>query len=122
MGHPEWGTEHYVEYVRRWLATEGGFSDSQIYGGGLRVYTTLDMQSQGEAADAVTSTLDQPYDPPAALVSIDDQGAVRAMIGGLDYSGASEVAKVNLAGGRRWGRWRDASPGRRSRCSPWPKP
>ena len=97
VARPEWGTEHYVEYVRRWLATEGGFTDAQIYGGGLRVYTTLDMRAQGEAAEAITSTLDQPYDPAAALVSIDDQGAVRAMIGGLDYNGASKVAKLNLA-------------------------
>ena len=55
--------------------TEGGFTDAEVYGGGLRVYTTLDMENQEEAVDAVTSTLDQPDDPAAALVSIDETGA-----------------------------------------------
>ena len=74
-----------------------------MYGGGLRVYTTLDMARQGEAADAVTSTLDRPGDPAAAMVSIDDQGAVVAMIGGLDYDGSSPYSKVNLATGTEGG-------------------
>jgi 1A family penicillin-binding protein len=99
VAHPEWGTEYFIEYVRHWLTTEGGFTDAQVYGGGLRVYTTLDMTDQGAAADAVTSTLDQPTDPASALVSIDDQGAVRAMIGGLDYNGTGKYSKVNLAVG-----------------------
>ncbi len=99
VAHPEWGTEYFVEYVRRWLTTEGGFTDADVYGGGLRVYTTLDMQDQGDAVDAITSTLNQPDDPSSALVSIDDQGAVRAMVGGLDYNGDGPFAKVNLAVG-----------------------
>ncbi len=108
VAHPEWGTEYYVEYVRHWLATpkaEGGdgFSDAEVFGGGLRVYTTLDMDDQGAASHAVTSTLDQPDDPAAALVSIDDQGAVRAMVGGRDYNGDTPYAKVNLAVGAEGG-------------------
>jgi penicillin-binding protein 1A len=47
----------------------------------------------------VNSTLDQPGDPAAALVSVDEQGAVRAMVGGRDYNGDSSYAKVNLAVG-----------------------
>lgn len=99
VAHAEWGTEYFVEYVRHWLTTEGGFTDAEVYGGGLRVYTTLDMTDQGAAADAITSTLNQPGDPAAALVSIDDQGAVRAMIGGLDFNGTGKYSKVNLAVG-----------------------
>ena len=99
VDHPEWGTEYVVEYIRRWLVTEGGFSDDEVYGGGLRVYTTLDMGRQEAAMDAVRSTLDRPDDPAAALVSIDDTGAVRAMVGGLDYEGDAPWAKVNLAVG-----------------------
>ncbi|MSW29925.1 MAG: hypothetical protein F2867_06490, partial [Actinobacteria bacterium] len=70
-----------------------------VYGGGLRVYTTLDMTDQGAAADAIKSTLNQPNDPSAALVSIDDAGAVRAMVGGLDFNGTGKYSKVNLAVG-----------------------
>ena len=97
--HPEWGTEYFVDYVRHWLTTDGGFTDAQVYGGGLRVYTTLDMTDQGAAADAIKSTLNQPNDPSAALVSIDDAGAVRAMVGGLDFNGTGKYSKVNLAVG-----------------------
>jgi penicillin-binding protein 1A len=90
-----WGSEYYVEYVRHWLTTEGGFTDAEIWGGGLRVYTTLDLQDQQDAMEAVTSTLNRDGDPAAALVSIDDTGAVRAMVGGRDYNSS----KVNLAVG-----------------------
>ena len=95
VAHPEWGTEYYIDHVRRWLVGEGGFTDAEVYGGGLRVYTTLSLPDQEAAHDAVTETLNRPDDPAAALVSIDDQGAVRAMLGGLDF--ASD--QVNLATG-----------------------
>jgi penicillin-binding protein 1A len=49
------------------------------------------------------STLGQPDDPAAALVSIDDEGAVRAMIGGLDFNGEGKYSKVNLAVGAEGG-------------------
>jgi penicillin-binding protein 1A len=103
VSHPEWGTEYFIDYVRHWLTTKGGFTDAQVYGGGLRVYTTLDMEDQGAAAEAITSTLNQPNDPAAALVSIDDEGAVRAMIGGLDFNGDGKYSKVNLAVGAEGG-------------------
>lgn len=99
VAHPEWGTDYVLDYVRQWLVKDGGFTDAEVYGGGLRVYTTLDMDNQAAAADAVNSTLDQPGDPAAALVSVDEQGAVRAMVGGRDYNGDSSYAKVNLAVG-----------------------
>ena len=74
VARPELGTEYFIDYVRHWLTTEGGFTDAEVYGGGLRVYTTLDMENQEAAVDAVNSTLDQPDDPSAALVSIDETG------------------------------------------------
>lgn len=101
--HPEWGTEYFIDYVRQWLVTKGGFTDAQVYGGGLRVYTTLDLDDQQAAADAVTSTLDLPGDPASSLVSIDDGGAVRAMIGGLDFNGKGPYSKLNLAVGTEGG-------------------
>jgi penicillin-binding protein 1A len=103
VSNPEWGTEYVIEYVRHWLTTEGGFTDAEVYGGGLRVYTTLDMADQEAAVEAITSTLDRPDDPAAALVSIDETGAVRAMVGGLGYESGSSYAKVNLAVGASGG-------------------
>ena len=100
--HGEWGTAYFVDHVRHWL-TANGFTDAQIYGGGLRVYTTLDLADQRAAAEAVTGTLDRPGDPAAAVVSIDEIGAVRAMIGGFDFDGSGPYSKVNLAVGTEGG-------------------
>src|SRR3546814_15589575 len=77
------GATYYVEYVRRLLYEEYGAE--VVNGGGLRVYTALDLGLQGEAHRAVWETLDQPDDPAGALVSIDDIGRVVAMVGGRDF-------------------------------------
>jgi len=103
VANPEWGTTYFVDYVRHWMVTTGGFTDAQVYGGGLRVYTTIDLADQRAAAEAVTGTLDRAGDPAAALVSIDDSGAVRAMIGGFDFDGSGPYSKVNLAVGTEGG-------------------
>ncbi|MCU0311546.1 MAG: PBP1A family penicillin-binding protein [Acidimicrobiales bacterium] len=95
VANPEWGTEYYVDHVRQWLVREAGFTDEQVFGGGLRVYSTIQMDRQRAAAEAVNSTLDDPDDPAGALVAIDDVGAVRAMYGGDDY----QASEVNLATG-----------------------
>lgn len=80
----EFGTEYVVAYVKRQLE-QMGFSDAEIFGGGLRVYTTLDMAMQRQAYEAVTRTLDQPDDPNAALVALDQSGHIKAMVGGTDF-------------------------------------
>ena len=61
----EFGTEYFVDYVRRWLTskTGGNFTEDQVLGGGLKVYTTLDRNMQKAAYDTVTSTLNQPGRP-----------------------------------------------------------
>jgi penicillin-binding protein 1A len=99
VARPELGTEYFVEYVRHWLVSTGRFTDAEIYGGGLRVYTTLDFDMQDAAVDAIRETLDRPGDPAAALVAIDTQGRVRAMVGGTDFA----TQRVNLAVGKEGG-------------------
>jgi penicillin-binding protein 1A len=61
------------------------FSEEEIYGKGLRVYTTLDPRMQEQAFRAVYGVLDRPEDPAAGLVAVDDQGNIRAMVGGRDF-------------------------------------
>ena len=63
----EIGTEYFVEAVRQQIAAEYG--EDTLYGGGLRIYTTLDLDMQRAAWDAVTGTLDQPGDPAGALAA-----------------------------------------------------
>jgi len=90
----EWGSEYFAEDVRKWLLKE--YPTDVVYGGGLKVYTTLDLDMQKAAYEAVTSTLNTPGgDPAASLVAIDDQGQVRAMMGGTDFTNEP----FNLASG-----------------------
>jgi penicillin-binding protein 1A len=95
----EFGTQYFVEAVRRTLP-KLGFTDAEINGGGLRVHTTLDVDLQAAAYRALyTETLDRPGDPAGALVSIDNDGAVRTMVGGRDWNAQEPWARVNLATG-----------------------
>jgi len=76
--------DYFVEYVRQQLVQRYGAS--RVYEGGLRVYTTLDLDWQRAAIDAIRNTLNQPGDPSSAVVTIDPEtGYIRAMVGGLDF-------------------------------------
>jgi penicillin-binding protein 1A len=94
---PDKGTQYFVEYVRRYLVNRYG--EKAVYGGGLRVRTTLDLKTQSQAYDAVYGFLDRRTDPAGALVAMDSDGRVKAMVGGRDF----ESFKVNLATGRSGG-------------------
>jgi penicillin-binding protein 1A len=88
---------YFVAHVSRLAVGEVG--EQQVFGGGLRIHTTLDSRMQDAAERAVGEVLNQHDDPDAALVSVDDSGAVRAMIGGRDF----RESKVNLALGTAGG-------------------
>lgn len=85
------GATYYVEYVRRLLYEKYGAE--RVNGGGLRVYTSLDLDLQRQAHEAVWGTLNQPDDPAGALVSVDELGRMVAMVGGRDF----DASEVNLA-------------------------
>ncbi len=94
--YTELGSEYWVEWVRQQLrARYGPGAETR----GLRVYTTFDPTLQQAAVDAVYDTLDQPEGPTGSLVAIDDEGRIRAMVGGRDYT----TDKVNLALGAEGG-------------------
>lgn len=88
---------YFVEYVRRMLKREFGLSDEQILSGGLRIQTTLDLRMQDAAEAAVSSTLDRPDDPEAAMVAMDPQGLVRAMVGGRTVDSIDRARGFNFA-------------------------
>ena len=92
----EHGSEYWITLVRQQLRERfGAGAETQ----GLRVYITYDPKMQEAAHDAVTETLNQPDGPSGALVAVDDQGRVRAMVGGTDFANN----KVNLALGKQGG-------------------
>lgn len=86
---------HFVDYIRQQLENSGKFSESELSKGGLKVYTTLDVNDQQAANKAVQDGLkyqDSGFD--GALVSIDpSNGNIVAMVGGKDYN----ASQFNLA-------------------------
>lgn len=95
---PVKGVEYFVEYVRQQLRRS--YSEQEILRGGLRVYTTLDPKLQTIAYDSVYSeVLNRTTDPAGALVSLDTDGHVVAMVGGRDWSKSSVNLAVGTDGG-----------------------
>ena len=94
---PDSATQYFVDYVRGELVR--GYGEDTVLRGGLRVETTLDLRLQGMAHRAVCATLNRPGDPSGALVALDADGRVVAMVGGCDWG----VSKVNLAVGSAGG-------------------
>jgi penicillin-binding protein 1A len=84
---------HFVEWVREQVVAELG--EDALYGQGLRVVTTLDLDAQRAAEEAVADTITDPAGPQAALVALDEDGAIRAHVGGRSY----DTLKVDLARG-----------------------
>jgi len=87
----------FVEYVRMLLKREFGLTDEQILAGGLQIHTTLDLRMQDAAEAAVSSVLDKPTDPEAALVAMDAHGNVRALVGGRDVKSIDRARGFNFA-------------------------
>ena len=84
---------HFVEWVRQQVVHELG--EDALYGRGLRVITTLDIDAQKAAEAAVAEVMTDPEGPQAALIALDEDGAIRAHVGSRDY----ETLKVDLARG-----------------------
>ena len=75
---------YFVEYVIQQLVER--FGAARAFGGGLRVYTTLDRDVQRAANTAAVTILDQPDDPVVSIVAIDPRtGQVKALVGGRDF-------------------------------------
>ena len=88
---------YFLEYVKQVLYNEFKLTDQQIFGGGLTIRTTLDMRLQDLAEKAITSTLDREDDPEAAIVSIDTNGNLRAMVGGRVVNSIERARGFNFA-------------------------
>ena len=83
---------YFVGYVTDQLVARYGAE--RVFGGGLEVTTTIDLDLQTSAREAIQAVLDDPDGPAAALVAIDPRtGAVRAMFGGTNF----QRSQFNLA-------------------------
>jgi len=82
-------------YFTSWVEDQlvGRYGSGNTFGGGLEIRTTLDLDFQEAAEEAIAGRLGG-IGPSAALVAIDnDTGGVRAMVGGSDF----EQRPFNLA-------------------------
>jgi penicillin-binding protein 1A len=88
---------YFTSWIKQQIVDQlGGGQDGarRAFEGGLRIKTTLDVEMQDAAEQAIEQWLPNPDGPRAALVAIDNRtGAVRAMVGGDDYN----QAPFNLA-------------------------
>jgi penicillin-binding protein 1A len=104
---------YFVEYIRRQLITpvaEGGLglTSKQVLGGGLTIYTTLDLDLQNAAERAVASVLDRAEDPEAGFVAMTTSGEVRAMVGGRNFTSLTRARGFNFAAQTARGQGRPA--------------
>jgi penicillin-binding protein 1A len=101
---------YFVDYVQRLITYDPRFKalgdtpeqrTKQLFQGGLRIHTTVDLEQQAAADAAVRSQLQDDSDPHGSLVAIDpNTGFVRAMVGGRDWFATPKqdpYAKLNLA-------------------------
>ncbi len=84
--------QYFVNFVKNQLIAKYGAA--RVFGGGLKVRTTIDLQMQKKARKAIEKVLRNPDGPAAALVAIDPRtGAVKAMFGGRNF----RESQFNLA-------------------------
>ena len=83
---------YFAEYVKQQLVPYYG--SGVVFGGGLKIYTSIDLELQKLAREAIGKWLPGPRGPVAALVAIDPRdGRVLAMVGGESF----EKSQFNLA-------------------------
>jgi membrane peptidoglycan carboxypeptidase len=83
---------HFVEYVKQQLIPYYG--QDEVYGGGLRVQTSLDLRLQEAGREAIENWLPSSDGPRAALVAVDPRdGRVLAMVSGQSF----RKSQFNLA-------------------------
>ena len=94
IGLPNIGrrSSYFAEYVKQQLVPYYG--SGKVFGGGLRITTSIDTKLQELAQQAIDKTFTNPKGPAAALVAIDPRdGRVLAMVGGRNF----HKSQFNLA-------------------------
>jgi penicillin-binding protein 1A len=85
---------YFGEYVKQQLLANKRFGPKRVFGGGYRVYTTIDLRLQMLARAAIDKYLPSPDGPQAALVALNPStGDVLAMYGGRSF----HTSQFNLA-------------------------
>jgi penicillin-binding protein 1A len=84
--------QYFANYVKQQLVDRYG--SGRVFGGGLRVHTSIDLKLQKMARNSIGKWLTNPSGPTAALVAVDPHdGRVLAMFGGNNF----RKSQFNLA-------------------------
>jgi penicillin-binding protein 1A len=84
--------QYFANYVKQQLVDRYG--SGRVFGGGLKIDTTIDLKLQKMARNSIGQWLTNPGGPTAALVAIDPRdGRVLAMFGGNNF----HKSQFNLA-------------------------
>ncbi|MBC8389910.1 MAG: transglycosylase domain-containing protein [Actinobacteria bacterium] len=84
---------YFVDYIKEILYMKK-FTDYDVFKGGLKIYTTLDLDLQNKAEEAIKTVFPQEIGPSYALISMNPgNDYIHALIGGKDYS----ESKFNIA-------------------------
>ena len=90
----------FVGYVKQQLLEDPRLGATpedraaRLFGGGLQITTTLDLDAQRAAERSIAGVLDLKGDPSGALASVDpDTGAIRAMAGAISAQGFNLAAQ-----------------------------
>ena len=84
--------QYFANYVKQQLVDRYG--SGRVFGGGLKVDTTIDLKIQKMARNSIGQWLTNPAGPTAALVAVDPRdGRVLAMFGGNNF----RKSQFNLA-------------------------
>ena len=91
---------YFTSYVRNQLTNPEGkyaYSTSELFKGGLKVITTLDIEAQTAAEEAAAEKEEEAGDPFEVAMAVvnPENGYIDALVGGRDY----ESSQVNMATG-----------------------
>jgi membrane peptidoglycan carboxypeptidase len=94
------GAPHFVNYVRQYV--EQNYGPDALYRGGLKIYTTIDMDIQSLAEDVVRNGIakeSKAYDVSnGALVAIVPwSGQILCMVGSTDFNDKANNGEFNVA-------------------------
>lgn len=107
----EYAAPYFIDYVQRlikfdkarfgMLGKSAADRERALFTGGLRIHTTVDLDIQAAADEAVDFYLGPETGPHGSLVAIDPEtGHVKAMVGGFDFFADAKkdpYSKLNLA-------------------------
>jgi penicillin-binding protein 1A len=101
---------YFIDYVQRLITYHPSFKvlgktvaqrTQRLFKGGLKIFTTVDLDMQTAAEEAAKEILPYDDDPHTSVVAVDpSSGAVRAMVGGRNFFARPKddpYAKLNLA-------------------------